>query len=421
MAIVKGILEPTDWKQDSTFKPLTNEKIIGINNLMQIAWLGRALELSRSVARIITPDGLGTGFMISHNMLMTNNHVIKDENMAKKSWAQFNYEESWGGKKLPTSEYKITSLVKTSPELDYTIVTVDGNPGKEWGFVSLENNSRTYPNDYVTIIQHPKGGRKQICLTDNKVSAVFKDTKNDVQFHKVQYTTDTEPGSSGSPVFNQDWKLVAIHHAGGMMKGLDGHGWFINEGIYILDIIEDSKEKMGNRDALADMALNTMRSSLVKLIKTKPTKEMIMMQSSAMIYRYPDLIPILNETVAKRSGNMEIAPLIAGIAGVAAGAAIRHWARSSGRESISENEVQMLVEPGETIEEIVKDKFSQTTLPYDYYLEIYEAVNLEDCKPEIKKIIPFESKLEVIEALPILVSCFIAGVYAGAKAYGVWR
>ena len=28
----------------------------------------------------------------------------------------------------------------------------------------------------------------------------------------VQYWTDTEPGSSGSPVFNERWELVALHH-----------------------------------------------------------------------------------------------------------------------------------------------------------------------------------------------------------------
>ena len=33
----------------------------------------------------------------------------------------------------------------------------------------------------------------------------------------VQYMTDTNDGSSGSPVFNSDWEVVAIHHSGGWM------------------------------------------------------------------------------------------------------------------------------------------------------------------------------------------------------------
>jgi V8-like Glu-specific endopeptidase len=33
----------------------------------------------------------------------------------------------------------------------------------------------------------------------------------------VQYTTSTLPGSSGSPVFDDDFQVIAIHHSGGML------------------------------------------------------------------------------------------------------------------------------------------------------------------------------------------------------------
>jgi V8-like Glu-specific endopeptidase len=35
---------------------------------------------------------------------------------------------------------------------------------------------------------------------------------------RVQYLTDTLPGSSGSPVFDADWNVVALHHSGGWLK-----------------------------------------------------------------------------------------------------------------------------------------------------------------------------------------------------------
>ena len=59
----------------------------------------------------------------------------------------------------------------------------------------------------MTIIQHPLGGPKQIAITANQVVNTYD--------YRLQYTTDTQPGSSGSPVFNDDWKVIALHHAGG--------------------------------------------------------------------------------------------------------------------------------------------------------------------------------------------------------------
>jgi V8-like Glu-specific endopeptidase len=31
---------------------------------------------------------------------------------------------------------------------------------------------------------------------------------------RVRYRTNTEKGSSGSPVFNETWELAALHHSG---------------------------------------------------------------------------------------------------------------------------------------------------------------------------------------------------------------
>ncbi len=55
------------------------------------------------------------------------------------------------------------------------------------------------------IIQHPNGEPKQLVLRNNELV----DTPN--QF--VAYVADTSPGSSGSPVYNDQWEVVALHHA----------------------------------------------------------------------------------------------------------------------------------------------------------------------------------------------------------------
>jgi endonuclease G len=85
--------------------------------------------------------------------------------------------------------------------------------------------------EHVSIIQHPQGGPKQVALTANQVVNIFE--------HRLQYTTDTMPGSSGSPVFNDDWKVIAIHHEGGNLAiNRRGDTMFVNEGILMKYIVE---------------------------------------------------------------------------------------------------------------------------------------------------------------------------------------
>ena len=51
----------------------------------------------------------------------------------------------------------------------------------------------------------------------------------------IHYSTDTEPGSSGSPVLSDAWEVVALHHAG--VPGPGGKGYVANEGIRISSIV----------------------------------------------------------------------------------------------------------------------------------------------------------------------------------------
>jgi len=55
----------------------------------------------------------------------------------------------------------------------------------------------------VNIIQHPEGGYKQIVLGNNRVLELVE--------HFFLYEADTLPGSSGLPVFNRQWEIVALH------------------------------------------------------------------------------------------------------------------------------------------------------------------------------------------------------------------
>jgi len=208
---------------------ITLEKILGVNNLKQIAWLEQGLTVSRCVCRLLTPKGLGTGFLIAPDRLMTNHHVISDVATATETVAEFNYQQDFNQNPLSTCRYHLdSSYFQTDPKLDYTIVGImpdSQKPALEtWGYVTLNPHADPVPGEHVVIIQHPNGGLKQIALTANQVLSTWD--------HRLHYTTDTMPGSSGAPVFNDRWEVIAIHHAGGSLQiNAQGEKRFINEGI----------------------------------------------------------------------------------------------------------------------------------------------------------------------------------------------
>lgn len=217
------------------------QKIIGVNNLKQIAWLSAGLEAARAVCRILTPNGVGSGFLIGPRHVMTNNHVIPSAADAAKARIEFNYEMTFAGAKAPVVRYALNpdGFFKTSSrfELDYTVIEVTDASGtnavplSRWGHVLLNPHADPVPDEHVVIVQHPNGQPKQIAMTAN---AVLK-----VESPLLHYSTDTMSGSSGSPVFNDSWQVVAIHHREGpdltAGDGVSVH--HTNEGILMSAIV----------------------------------------------------------------------------------------------------------------------------------------------------------------------------------------
>ncbi len=226
------------------------EKIIGDDDFVDfLSWHYKALKSSMAVCKVETEDGdSGTGFILNGGFLMTNNHVISNKKVADGSRILFNYMTDKENNVLNHIIYQLdSSIFISSPEyeLDYTIVKIreNGNtPLSEWGFVELESFFNPKIGEKVTIIQHPRGNYKKMALPDDIISSW-----NDYLFYK----TDTQEGSSGSPVFNKKWKVVALHHAGKNEQSANG-GFQINEkgenqpsnrGILIKSILNNLKEK----------------------------------------------------------------------------------------------------------------------------------------------------------------------------------
>ncbi|BCL33650.1 trypsin-like peptidase domain-containing protein [Nostoc sp. MS1] len=224
------------WKGGETTADVL-EKIFGENTLRPIAFLQRGLEVARSVAYIGVKSSYqrwsGTGFLVAKDLLLTNNHVLPSSDLLTNSIFRFNYEDDFQGQSQPSQEYhaKPSGLFHTNEELDYTLVELDGEPGQKWGWLPLlARNIKC--RERINIIQHPAGRPKEISLQNNFVEYVGGNV--------VQYVTSTLNGSSGSPVLNDGWEVVALHHAGGNIpEPTTKKRYFRNEGILIERILAD--------------------------------------------------------------------------------------------------------------------------------------------------------------------------------------
>lgn len=235
VAVRKAMINPKDL--------YSLEAIIGNNDMFPIHYLEKGLNAAKSVCRIIINDysgrllGFGTGFMVSPNLLITNNHVLPSSEISSNSIAQFNYEQDFNFIERKSEKFKLKpdTFFMTNVELDFTLIAIEekslsGNGISDFGYLPLiKQTGKALLGEYVSIIQHPNGWYKSIVLRENEIIDMFD--------HFIHYTADTNEGSSGSVVCNDSWEVVALHHAG--VKDPQNPGNYIaNEGIRISSILQ---------------------------------------------------------------------------------------------------------------------------------------------------------------------------------------
>jgi endonuclease G len=261
---------------DTTQARLVYERIINGNELQDANYLERGARAARSVARIAIRDlegrliGWGTGFLVAPRVLITNNHVLPGSDVAAESVAQFRYELDADGRMQSAIPFRLlpSELFYTSPERDFTVVAVEeqsssgGVPLSDFGYLPLVSTlGKVAEGEWLTIVQHPNGERKQLCVRENQLLKIEGDV--------LWYSTDTLGGSSGSPVHNNDWYVVALHHAGvphivnGKYQTVDGRDfdpsrdteqsikWIANEGIRVSRIVDELRGCLPGHPLLA--------------------------------------------------------------------------------------------------------------------------------------------------------------------------
>ncbi|MFE2164212.1 trypsin-like serine peptidase [Streptomyces sp. NPDC059447] len=211
---------------------------------LDVAFLKRGVELATAVTRLLATfaDGrqyYGTAFRIGEDLLLTNHHVLFDATAPREPAASveawFGYERDLHGRELAHRSVACLPGSITGDRLrDWAVVRLAAPVPDGTAVVELPETVEVAPDDRVYIIQHPHGGVKKIAAHHNVVRHVDEDV--------VQYWTDTEAGSSGSPVFDERWRLVALHHSWVRIGALaDERPEYRNEGIRIDRVVADLK------------------------------------------------------------------------------------------------------------------------------------------------------------------------------------
>lgn len=242
------------------------ERILFRNDLLPAGFIAGAARTSRSVVRLIVPQIVGgqarmspssgqpyrffgTGWLIGPGFLITNWHVaearapgdaraaiedIKAQCRATK--AEFDFDSE--GTAPVTAD--VAEFADGDSVLDYAVLRLAAPSDRP--SLPLRQEALTIDADDpfpVNVVQHPGGAPKQFGIRNNLVAKL---SGND-----LAYYTDTAGGSSGSPVCDDRWRVVALHKASTQKFGMQNFqgkqtAW-VNVGTPIMLIADDLKAR----------------------------------------------------------------------------------------------------------------------------------------------------------------------------------
>jgi V8-like Glu-specific endopeptidase len=177
--------------------------------------------------------------------LLTNAHVVSDDGAVQARHGSLDPGDARVVFELQEKtaadgpDRRAVRLLWTSPpdRLDATLLALDPPMAAPGGFPLARRLPSADGQQKVYIIGHAGGRSLSLSLHDN----LLLDHDDDRLIH---YRAPTEAGSSGSPVFDQKWELIGLHHAGGLaldrLRNQPGK-YAANEGIWIRRIIEDAQ------------------------------------------------------------------------------------------------------------------------------------------------------------------------------------
>jgi hypothetical protein len=228
------------------------ERVFGYDRYNTLTWYRNGLTRCRAVGQVqnLNEYGVGTGFVVSGKSLhpalpdrvfITNSHVVPEGLAPEQAIVFFRGLEP----DLTAQGFRVARLwwrdPSRSPGLDTAILELESVPDAIEPLL-LAPRLPTLDGDTpqrAYVIGHPRGlNQPQFSLQDNLLL--------DYDSTYVHYRSPTEPGSSGSPVFDDKWALIALHHAGATdtpRLNQRGGSYAANEGIRLSAIVEAVRQR----------------------------------------------------------------------------------------------------------------------------------------------------------------------------------
>lgn len=243
----------------------------------------RLAEAEVRTARIeIGGKANGTGFLVGESLLLTNWHVVKANSGG--AIARFDHKTLPGGTMVGKGRavaFATDWLVTHSPHDDVRVETGPEGPlPGTWDFAlvrlcepvasqglgphpagqtDVRGHFELDGSDYdfergepILIVGHPAGRPMQLSYASPSGAALTRHSS------RLRYQTNTESGSSGSPVFNRDWRVVALHQGSGPTTApgeFDRQTGDFNQGVVIGAVVNALMEQLKGQPALAELGL----------------------------------------------------------------------------------------------------------------------------------------------------------------------
>ena len=221
-----------------------------------------AAEIKFAVGRIKAGLESGTGFRIAKRLMMTCEHL--GGQLREGHQIVFNYSERpapdspgatlW--QEPETFNLRPDVFYHANEQLDYAVMAIEELPGQELGperssiirilntVRSTKDFLRVTESGNINVMGHPE--KRPLQLSFRLSRAVENPTDESVRVRNtlqpaseeiILHTADTAKGSSGSPIFDDEWRLLGLHQGGAVYWARPGN--FPNYGTLIKYIVDD--------------------------------------------------------------------------------------------------------------------------------------------------------------------------------------